>query len=84
MSGDPLDELIARLDDVLVTTPKTVGVGMGIDLYREANKRGLISLETFSVLATGFWPHELPAYRKHHFVYLHPGLSDWDFRIGPN
>jgi len=55
---------------------------MGMDLYAECNRRGLIALEEFSVLGTGFLPHDLPAYRKRNFAFVHPELADWDFQIG--
>lgn len=82
MSDRPSDELLARLDDVVSTTPAQVGIGMGIELFIEMWKRGLITMQEFSALGTGFLPHRLPAYRKRNFAFVHTELDDWDFKIG--
>jgi hypothetical protein len=82
MADNAADEVIARLDDVLSTTPQQVGVAVGIDLWVECVKRELVSMEDFSVLGTGFWPHSLPAYRNRNHIFVHPLLADWDAQIG--
>lgn len=82
MDAQAIDELFQRLDFIMKDTPAGVGVAMGYDLFGECRKRGLLSMETFSVLGTGFLPNILPTYKGKHFAFVHPGLTDWDFQIG--
>ena len=77
-----INEIIRRLDSIMTSTPTQVGVALGYDLFGECQKRGLLSMEEFSVLGQDFLPHRLPAYRGKHFAFVNPELTDWDFQIG--
>ena len=79
---DQIDETLERLARVMATTPNQVGVAMGHELFRECAKRNLIVMKTFSILGTGFLPHDLPTYGGTNFAFVHPNLTDWDFQIG--
>jgi hypothetical protein len=79
------EPIIVRLNDVMDSTPRNVGVAMGWALYRACCDRGLVSMEMFSVLGSGFLPNTLPAYRGLNFVFVPPDFPEWEFQIGtPN
>lgn len=82
MDEKTIDEIIGRLDLVMSDTPRNVGVAMGDALFAACKRRGLLSIEDFSVAGSGFLPHRLPAYRGKNFAFVHPELTEWDFQIG--
>lgn len=82
MEEDAIKGLLVRLKIKAGTEPTDVGLGLGEALYREASRRGLITLEEFSWIGSGFLTDRLPAFERKHFVFVHPGLDDWEFRFG--
>jgi len=82
MDDAAIADLIERVDKATQDAPREVGVAMGAKLYEAVCDRGLVSMETFSVLGSGFLPHSLPAYRGTRFVYVPPHFPEWSFLIG--
>ncbi|WP_293373615.1 hypothetical protein [Phenylobacterium sp. SCN 70-31] len=82
MEDTEIDGLLVRVKMAARTASKDVGLAMGADLYRAASKRGMITLEDFSVLGSGFLAQKLPAFERQHFVFVHPELGEWDYRFG--
>jgi len=82
MDDAHVDGLLVRVKIAGANAPREVGLAMGAELYQAAAKRGMITLEDFSVFGTGFLSQRLPAFERQHFVFQHPELGDWEYRFG--
>lgn len=56
-------------------------VDMGVRLFQECMKRGIIAIEPFEVHGAGSRLQQLPAYSRRTIVLVAPELGDWEFQI---
>lgn len=76
---DAASELAA---EVATRTSPDFGIKVGRELFDHLVKEGKITKETFSVLGSGAFPVELPAYDKKHYVFDDWELGERDFKVG--
>ena len=77
------EEIIQKIDrEISNRSSDKFGIKVGYELYLALVKAQKIKKATFSVLGTGAFPAELPAYDEKYFIYHDWELDDWDFMIG--
>jgi hypothetical protein len=77
------NKVIAALDADLARQEQNIGIRMGLELYKECLRRGLIRPEIFLVQETGLSAQEISVYNRRHVVIYWPDLTDWQYHVGP-
>ena len=82
MKTHEIEEAIHRLRLIVKSTPNTMGVALGSELYAECVKRGLLTLEVFEASGTMLFGQSLPALNKSLFAFDNPFIEPWSFVVG--
>ena len=78
-----IENAIRRMDAEIATrSSEDFGIKAGIKTYLELHNAGHISMEKFSVLGTGTFELEFPAYKKKFAVCVDLGMAEDAFDVG--
>ncbi|WP_445501108.1 hypothetical protein [Microvirga sp. G4-2] len=83
LSKDDLNQVITKIDAHLNgLNSKNLGIKFGADVFDALVKAGKIKKAVFSVLGTGAFPMELPAYDGTYAAWRDWELGDWEVEFG--
>jgi hypothetical protein len=69
-------------EEISKRTSENIGIKVSENLYKELGKAGLITRATFSVLGTGVFAEELPAYDGKYYIFPDWELEGYKFKVG--
>lgn len=82
MNDRHLHEICSKLDHDLARMPKSIGVVFGHEIFKELERRSLITPQKFAVLQSELGLDAIPAYRRSHVAFVSDRLMPDGYRIG--
>ena len=82
MNYKDLHHVCAKLDHDLARLPKSIGIVFGHQLFKELERRSLITPQKFAVLQSALGLETIPAYRRSHVAFVSEKVAPDTYRIG--